>query len=90
MADEDAPDAEDLSTHLTTLFPPVRPRGWFEVRYLDAQPWPWWPVPMAVLHALLDDAGAIGRRRGGLRRSRRLDRLPRATGSAPPGCRPPP
>jgi glutamate--cysteine ligase len=33
----------------------VRPRGWFEVRYLDAQPWQWWPVPVAVLTALLDD-----------------------------------
>ena len=33
----------------------MRPRGWFEVRYLDAQPWDWWPVPMAVLTALLDD-----------------------------------
>jgi glutamate--cysteine ligase len=58
---EDAPTAADLAVHLTTLFPPVRPRGWFEVRYLDAQPWRWWPVPMAVLTALLDDpaAGAI-------------------------------
>ena len=44
---------------MTTLFPPVRPRGWFEVRYLDAQPWQWWPVPMAVLTALLDDAEAL-------------------------------
>jgi len=52
---EDGPTAEDLALHLTTLFPPVRPRGWFEVRYLDAQPWEWWPVPMAVLSALLDD-----------------------------------
>ena len=45
---------------MTTLFPPVRPRGWFEVRYVDAQPWQWWPVPMAVLTALLEDpvAGA--------------------------------
>lgn len=49
------PTPEDLTLHMTTLFPPVRPRGWFEVRYLDAQPWRWWPVPMAVLSALLDD-----------------------------------
>jgi glutamate--cysteine ligase len=55
---DDGPTAEDLAMHLTTLFPPVRPRGWFEVRYLDAQPWPWWPVPMAVLSALLDDPQA--------------------------------
>jgi glutamate--cysteine ligase len=52
---EDAPSAADLTVHLSTLFPPVRPRGWFEVRYLDAQPWRWWPVPMAVLSAVLDD-----------------------------------
>ena len=79
----DAADADDLAVHLTTLFPPVRPRGWFEVRYLDAQPWRWWPVPMAVLTALLDDAGALGRRRGGLRRARRLGgRRPRRAGRA--------
>ena len=36
----------------------MRPRGWFEVRYLDAQPWRWWPVPMAVLTALVEDAEA--------------------------------
>ncbi|MGA8209790.1 MAG: glutamate-cysteine ligase family protein, partial [Nocardioidaceae bacterium] len=52
------PTAEDLAVHLSTLFPPVRPRGWFEVRYLDEQPWRWWPVPMAVLAALVEDAEA--------------------------------
>jgi glutamate--cysteine ligase len=58
LAREDGPTAEDLALHMTTLFPPVRPRGWFEVRYLDAQPWEWWPVPMAVLTALLEDEAA--------------------------------
>jgi glutamate--cysteine ligase len=52
------PTEDDLAYHLTTLFPPVRPRGWFEVRYVDAQPLRWWPVPMAVLTALLDDPTA--------------------------------
>lgn len=47
------PTEEDLAYHLTTLFPPVRPRGWFEVRYLDAQAPEWWPVPVAVLATLL-------------------------------------
>ncbi len=57
LADE--PLAEpDLALHLTTLFPPVRPRGWYEVRYLDTQPWRWWVVPTAVLAALLDDPAA--------------------------------
>jgi glutamate--cysteine ligase len=33
------PDAADPTYHLSTLFPPVRPRGgYLEVRYLDAQP----------------------------------------------------
>lgn len=50
-----APTEDDLDYHLTTLFPPVRPRGWWEVRYLDAQPLRWWPVPLAVLTALVDD-----------------------------------
>lgn len=64
MEREDGPSADDLAVHMTTLFPPVRPRGWFEVRYLDAQPWRWWPVPVAVLTALLDDpvAGAVAER----------------------------
>jgi glutamate--cysteine ligase len=54
----DPPATGDLELHLTTLFPPVRPRGWFEVRYVDAQPLDWWPVPMAVLSALVDDPAA--------------------------------
>ncbi len=49
---------EELDLHLSTLFPPVRPRGWFEVRYVDALPNAWWPVPMAVLWALVEDAEA--------------------------------
>ena len=32
------PTTDDLDYHLSTLFPPVRPRGYLEVRYLDAQP----------------------------------------------------
>ena len=48
------PTVDDLVYHLSTLFPPVRPRGWFEVRYLDAQATPWWPVPVAVLATALD------------------------------------
>ncbi len=59
LATEDAPTEADLALHLTTLFPPVRPRGWYEVRYLDAQPWRWWPVPTAVLAALLGDPTAL-------------------------------
>jgi glutamate--cysteine ligase len=50
--------ADDLDYHLTTLFPPVRPRRWMEIRYLDALPDPWWRVAAAVVTTVLDDADA--------------------------------
>lgn len=56
--DGGAPTQADLDYHLSTLFPPVRPRGWFEVRYLDTLPPRWWSVPVAVLSALVDVPGA--------------------------------
>lgn len=49
------PDRDDLAYHLSTLFPPVRPQGWLEFRMIDALPEPYWPVPIAVVAALLDD-----------------------------------
>jgi glutamate--cysteine ligase len=49
------PTVDDLCHHLTTLFPPVRPRGWLELRMIDALPEDWWPVAVAVTTALLDD-----------------------------------
>ncbi|TDE17020.1 ergothioneine biosynthesis glutamate--cysteine ligase EgtA [Actinomadura sp. 6K520] len=52
------PCADDLTYHLSTLFPPVRPRGWLELRMIDALPGPYWPVPVAVATALLDDPAA--------------------------------
>lgn len=55
------PDASDLDYHLTTLFPPVRPRGWFELRMFDALPTPFWHVAVAVTAALLDDEAAGAR-----------------------------
>ncbi|MBO3740984.1 ergothioneine biosynthesis glutamate--cysteine ligase EgtA [Actinoplanes flavus] len=48
-----APTPADLEYHLGTLFPPVRPRGYLEVRYLDTQPGEEWIVPAAVLVTLL-------------------------------------
>lgn len=51
--------AGDLDYHLTTLFPPVRPRGHLELRMIDAQPGEdGWLVPVAVVHALFDDPEA--------------------------------
>lgn len=51
----------DLDYHLTTLFPPVRPRGFLEVRVIDAQPGGDWEVPAAVVAALVDDSRAADR-----------------------------
>ncbi|HWD77763.1 MAG TPA: glutamate-cysteine ligase family protein, partial [Kribbella sp.] len=47
------PTYDDLDYHLSTLFPPVRPRGYLEVRYLDAQPGDGWIAPTLLLTALL-------------------------------------
>ena len=47
------PTTADLDLHLSTLFPPVRPHGHAEVRYIDAQAGDDWVVPVAVLAALL-------------------------------------
>jgi glutamate--cysteine ligase len=53
------PTADDIAYHLTTLFPPVRPRGWLELRMIDALPDPWWRVPVAAAAVLLDDDEAV-------------------------------
>lgn len=47
------PTTDDLDYHLSTLFPPVRPRGYLEVRYLDTQPGGQWVAPVALLAASL-------------------------------------
>ncbi|MGW3146877.1 MULTISPECIES: ergothioneine biosynthesis glutamate--cysteine ligase EgtA [Streptomyces] len=53
------PTREDLDYHLTTLFPPIRPRGHLELRMIDAQPGDdGWIVPLAVTAALFDDPEA--------------------------------
>ncbi|RPF38307.1 glutamate--cysteine ligase [Streptomyces sp. TLI_185] len=53
------PTREDLDYHITTLFPPVRPRGFLELRMIDAQPGDdGWIVPLAVTTALFDDPEA--------------------------------
>jgi glutamate--cysteine ligase len=49
------PTIADLDYHLTTLFPPVRPRQWLEIRYLDSMPDASWPAVVFTLAALLDD-----------------------------------
>ncbi len=55
---ERAPTIDDLDYHLTTLFPPVRPRGYVELRCIDALPDRWWPAVAAVTATLVDDPAA--------------------------------
>jgi glutamate--cysteine ligase len=50
------PTVHDLEYHLTTLFPPVRPRQWLEIRYLDSVPDAIWPAVVFTLVTLLDDS----------------------------------
>jgi len=52
------PTQADLDYHLTTLFPPVRPRRWLEIRYLDSLPDTVWPAVVFTLVTLLDDPAA--------------------------------
>lgn len=58
-----APGFADLDYHLTTMFPPVRACGHFEVRYLDAQPGELWRVPIAAIDALLRSPDTIAQAR---------------------------
>lgn len=57
----DRPTYDDLEYHLSTLFPPVRPRGYLEVRYLDAQPGDGWIAPTLLLAVLLSDPVLVDR-----------------------------
>ncbi len=52
------PTVADLDYHLTTLFPPVRPRRWLEIRYLDSVPDSLWPAIVFTIATLLDDPQA--------------------------------
>lgn len=49
------PTRSDLDYHVSTLFPPVRPHGHMEIRYIDAQAGRRWALPPAVVAALLSD-----------------------------------
>lgn len=58
---EQRPTFGDLDYHLSTLFPPVRPRGYVEVRYLDAQPADGWHFPVVLLSALMSSPESVDR-----------------------------
>ena len=55
------PTEDDVAYHLTTLFPPIRPRGWLELRMLDALPEPWWHIAAAVTVTALADGATRDR-----------------------------
>ena len=55
------PTLDDLDYHLTTLFPPVRPKGYLEIRYLDAQAGSRWVTAFALLAALMARPSTIDR-----------------------------
>jgi glutamate--cysteine ligase len=52
------PTLEDWVDHLTTLFPEVRPKGFFELRSMDAQSRVWCSVPGILMTNILYDAEA--------------------------------
>ena len=78
----------DLDYHVSTLFPPVRPHGHLEVRYVDAQPGRRWALPVAVLAALLSDPDVTDRARHALRAGRGTVGLGRAPRPGRPGAAP--
>ena len=55
------PTIDELDRHITTLFPPVRPRGYLEFRMLDALPAPGRQAAIATVWALMtnDDVGDV-------------------------------
>lgn len=53
-----SPDMAAFETHLSLLFPEVRPRGFLELRSVDCQATPWMAAPAAWWTGLLYDARA--------------------------------
>ena len=57
LAQPTPPTIADLNRHITTLFPPVRPRGYLEFRMLDALPAAGRAAAIATVWALVVDEG---------------------------------
>ncbi len=64
------PTDDDLRYHLSTLFFEVRPRGFMELRAVDALPARLRPVPVVLLTGLLEDPRARAAAREALERHR--------------------
>ena len=54
-----AATVQQWRAHLTTLFPEIRPRGYFEVRSADAVPPDCYAAPLALLSGITYDARAL-------------------------------
>lgn len=54
-----APTQPLLDEHLSTLFPDVRPKGYFEVRSIDAMATVWYAAPIILLAGMVMDADAM-------------------------------
>lgn len=50
---------DDWRRHLSTLFPEVRPRGYFEIRCIDALPPRWYAAPLVLLEGMLADQASL-------------------------------
>ena len=50
---------EDWHDHLSTLFPEIRPRGYLEVRCIDAVAVEWYAAPVVLLAGLLYDRPSL-------------------------------
>ncbi len=50
------PTEADLALHLTMLWPPLRLRGFLEIRSMDAVPADWWPGLAALVVGMVDGA----------------------------------
>jgi len=51
--------ADDWCTHLSTLFPEVRPRGYFELRSADVVAPEWYAVPLVLVTGLVYHAPSL-------------------------------
>ncbi len=60
LLDDRRPGTDDVDAHLTTLWPPVRLRGFLELRFLDAVPAALRPGLAAVVTTVVDDPVAAG------------------------------
>ncbi|MFJ8964591.1 glutamate-cysteine ligase family protein [Lentzea sp. NPDC102401] len=58
-AHDRVPTSDDLDYHMSLMFPPVRPRGYMEIRYLDTPAPGGWIAPSALLVALFSDPSVV-------------------------------